>query len=342
MSIDDLPQNWSLESFLYELQNGHEHACPSSSIQFHFNVPNNCISAQTLANVASGLQEVADIIFRDSLANGERIEILLGVPKEGSYEADFLITGVELIIGGVVPCFLNAFCKDMLGKSLFELTEIAARGVSQGCKKFLMLSYVSTAISVYLSKRVDGAEEIFSSFPIEKRGLQNGKNTTYRSVQCDETVKSFSLDGQITIERDSFNQYIDSSIDDNETSNEIEFREGTIQVVSPVSLKGKTNRGWSGNFFEKRRRSVPIIFSMLDSNFKEYTIFNKIKTAVDDVMKVQMIKLPLEKIKWNVLKVLEFEGQRVSEPLSPEELAEFNVVKDRNHDRRLSLLTHFD
>jgi hypothetical protein len=256
----------------------------------------------------------------------------------------FTLPGLLLykIAGGFIPPFVDGFCKDMLGRSLSELVQFSGQACSKGLKNNLLVDYISTALSAYLDRRVRESSTILAEYDREKVKLQKGKNKTFRAIEEDLDVRGVSFDGVDYIERLDFSQYIDESVDNQGDSDEIEFKEGIILVTSPVSMKGKTNRGWVGHFYEKGKhgRSSLIVFSVQDSDFKKYVSDNKIKPAVDDVMKVQMLKKTQEKIKWHVLRVIEFEGKPVSPPLRKDDLANLNITRESVAGYHSSLLEY--
>lgn len=350
MSASKSEKRGSLKCLLNDLESHPEHFQPIDSISFHLKVPENKISAKTLADIESGLQSLADTLFKEFLPDRERPVILLGVPREGCFEAAFYFAGTVAICvaakvaNGVIFPFVDGFCKDMLGRSLSEFAQITGQACSKSLKNHLLVDYISTALSLYLDRCVRESATILAGFDRERVKLQKGKNKTFRAIEEDSDVSGVSFDGVDYIKRSDFSKYIDESVEDQDNSNEVEFKEGTIQVTSPVSMQGKTNRGWAGIFYEKSRYrgSFLVVFSVQDGNFKRYVNNNKIKPAVDDVMKVQMLKVPHEKIKWHVLRVTEFKGKRVSPPLSKDELTGLNVTREDVSEYSSSLLEYFN
>jgi hypothetical protein len=97
MSASNLDQRKSLKSILNELESSPENVQPFNSISFHLKVPENKILAKTLAEIESGLQSLADTIFKELLPDRERPVVLMGVPREGCFEAVFYFAGTVAI-----------------------------------------------------------------------------------------------------------------------------------------------------------------------------------------------------------------------------------------------------
>lgn len=330
MPIHTTPNSISLEQFLRDFKKSPALTAPLTKIQFHLDVPDSSISPQTLADIACGLQEIIDTIFEETLPQGVKGEVLLTVPKEGCFEADYVIYGVATclavqIANKAVPAALDAFCKEMLGYSITEIATIMSKSTAQKLKHEFLIYFIVTSISLYLNRRAKSSLPHLNKYPKEKIKLQKGKNKTYKTLHDNPAINSISYDGHQYIPRNSFNEYINTSIEDFVDITHLSLREGLIEVVSPVSFTEKTQRGWAGNFFPKPNKKELLYFSINDDNFKKYAATNKLKPAVEDVMKVQMLHLPSEKIKYQVLRVIEFNNVKISHPLTKEEMLNLNL-----------------
>ncbi|WP_147820175.1 hypothetical protein [Salidesulfovibrio onnuriiensis] len=338
----------SLEAILSKLRDNPLEARPQEHLEIHFDVPNNMISAKTLSEVANGIQDISDVIFDGVLPEGGRAEIYLCPPKDGCFEADFVVVAAVTFAtfrGIAAPTFINSICKELIGRDIAELFDFLGQQTGIGMKEIPAINYISTLISLYLDQK---APKIPLSPNVEhkrqRRRLQKGKNRIFIAIEEDETIAKISLDGNRIIDRPTFPEYIYDHSDEDEIEAEVGFYQGEIKVISPVSIKVTSRRGWTGHLLGDKKNHAERTFEIDDQKFRQYAIVNNLKPAVDDLIEVQMIKDDSAQPQWRVKRVLKFKGITISPPLSGTELAKLSVKplfeKVETQGNFLSVLDH--
>ncbi|GEM_PF-1431459 len=321
--------NKSLEAILSKLRDNPLEAYLQDHIELHFDVPNNMISARTLSEVANGIQDISDVVFDGLLPEGNRAEVYLRPPKDGCFEANFVIIAGAIcstIVGIGAPSFLNSFCKELVGRDIAELFSILGQQTAKGVKTVTHTHCLSTLISLYLDQKAP--KEPLSSdieYKRQRRRLQNGKNKIFKAIEEDETISRISLDGNRIIDRSTFPEYIYDSQNEEDIEVETGFYQGEIKVISPVSIKLTSRRGWTGYLLGDKKTHAERTFEIDDQKFRQHAIVNNLKPAVDDLIEVQMIKDDSEQPQWRVKRVLKFKGVTISPPLTEAELAKLSV-----------------
>ncbi|QJB55156.1 hypothetical protein [Pseudodesulfovibrio sp. zrk46] len=304
-------------------------ASPSDTISFHFDVPNKMISANTLAGIAKGLEQITDTVFEETLEGAKKTEVYLCIPREGCFEAIFQVV-VPVITGAFVSIasksFINTFLKDMIGKDLSELSEFSATKLSDSLKENLLINYACTAISEYLDRPYSELQCRNNEDYLNKRlVVLKAKNLIYEHMEEDNRIKAVSYKGDDYIDREDFSKYIAPLPDNDDELCEHSFYHGKIKIISPVSLKEKSRRGWTCFFLSDLQNKTERTFEIDDDRFRNYAITQDIKLAADDIAEVQMIKDNELTPQWRVLRVLKFDGESISPPLTNEELSKLSI-----------------
>nr|WP_287410620.1 hypothetical protein [Pseudodesulfovibrio sp.] len=315
---------------------------PCEYLEIHFDVPQKMLSAKTLSNVANGLQAMADVVFFDSLSGGDAAEVFLIVPKDGCYQAIFTIVCSALPAGALFfQGFTNQFVKRILGKDLNEVGVLVADKTVDLIDKNNKINKIIEAMTKYLSTEteelekevdVEGCEEEFLK-------LQRGKNDIYESIKDDERVKRISYDGEKYISRNDFGLFYGEVEEEDGSLVNVGYYQGKIKILSPVSLREKSKRKWSCVFISSEMNVGEVVFGIDDEDFKYLAIKNHMKLATDDIADVQMIHNNHLSPKWRVIKVIEYVGKKISDPLTKEELIALSIefVKP-NRQKQANLL----
>ena len=310
-------------------------------IEFHFDVPNKMISARTLACIAEGLEDVTNSLFEGNLAKGEQAEVYLCVPKDGCFEAIFkivapFVAGAFVSVAG--PSLINSFFKGTIGMDLDEIISSTTEKLTDSLRQNLIIDSTCVAIGAFLSKKnKEDLETLHSDFPKELSRLQRGKNKIYNAMATDERVLAVSYTGDNYIKRSEFSAFIDENLEDDELCEQA-FYHGRIKIISPVSLKEKSRRGWTCHFLAQKNDRIERTFEIDDDNFRSKAIQRDIKLAADDIAEVQMVKDGTQKPNWRVLRVLKFDGVTISEPLTKEELEQLSIKPNQVIQDQLSFL----
>lgn len=322
---------------------------PSDNIEIHFDVPNKMISAKTLSEVASGLQEMTDVIFHERIKEGDKAEVYLLVPKDGCYEAIFKIVffTLKLGVGVLATAYISTLIKRMTGKGLTEIGNQLANKTMDGLTDAQILQRITTATAAFLSSPMEDCieEEIQANeYKKEFEKLQLAKSHVYEPIERDDRISRISFDGDRYINRPEFKNYI-RDIDNPEDDEivQIGYYRGKIKIISLVSLREKSTRWWSCVFLSQGRNKNEVSFAMDDDIFKQYAVYNNMKLVADDVADVQMIQDNDLTPQWRLINVIEYGGEKISEPLSPPQVDALSIRPiQQDEQKEVNMLKFFE
>lgn len=320
----------------------------SDQLEIHFDVPENRISAKTLSHVASGLQEMTDAILSDSLKEGDKAEVYLLIPKKGCYQAVFtvVISAITLATTVLATSFINTLVKRLLGKDLKEIGTKLGDHLIDEIEKDILAQAVITSIHQILATPTSEMEGNIAEDAYEKQcqQLQVGKNHIYEAIMEDESIEMISFDGSTYIQHTDFLDYIgEVNVVEESEPVQVGLYQGKIKILSPVSLREKSKRRWSCVFLSKDENHGEISFEIDDENFKRYVIQYGLTLAADDLANVQMIRNSTDKPQWRLVRVLEYGGKKISNPLSDQELTTLSGAPlYKKEDKQANMLDGFD
>lgn len=238
------------------------------------------INADSLLIFIESYKEISE-------AFGIAVDIQIGVPEEGGWKTNLLF--IISFIG------LSPFTALLTG-------ETADDWAKKGHTK--IVRFVNEFIT---SKAADIPEE----FP---RECIKQKNKIYVQFQKDECIDSFSLNDFPLIPRKDFHLYIKNVSDDES----IYLGETDITVHSP-DWKGK--RSWRGKIQILNDTESAFSFDKdLTGKFWEKIKLDSLPLHTTDIMRVQLINRPSNKVKFLVIRVLSYNGQEIDAPLIAEEI----------------------
>lgn len=238
------------------------------------------INADSLLIFIESYKEISE-------AFGLAVDIKIGVPEEGGWKTNLLF--IISFIG------ISPFITLLTGETADDL---AKKGHTK------IVRFVNEFIT---SKAADIPEE----FP---RECIKQKNKIYAQFQKDECIDSFCLNDFPFINRNDFHLYIKEFSDDES----IYLGETDITVHSP-DWKGK--RSWRGKI--KILDDTESAFSFdkdLTGKFWEKIKLDSLPLHTTDIMRVQLINRPSNKVKFLVIRVLSYNGQEIDTPLITEEI----------------------
>ena len=164
------------------------------------------------------------------------------------------------------------------------------------------------------------ATDIPQDFPKE---CVNQKNKIFEQLQKDRCVDSFRLGDLPAIPRGNFHEYINLVPDDL-----AEYLGETDITVSSPDWKGR--RAWRGKIGIIDERQSSFSFDKdLTGKFWEKIKLDSLPLHTTDVMRVQLIKLPSSRIKYQVIRVLIYNNENIDQPISDPEIQRFAVFSSQ-------------
>lgn len=311
---------------------------PLEVIPLHFNVPGHHLPLREFIETASNTQEIIEA-FNETIFDGKlRYEILVIPPKPGTFTTFLGIvvsvgTGVWVIsqtdvgkafikgLTGYEPAFwaekAGLKLKEALSMDQADNSDIhpeavdrqsAAMMVSEIAKGFLRKGYNEL-------RNLGISKEKF-------RDAYKARNEFYQACYRNDSIRSIGFDetDDFPIERRDFPAFIielpPQTEDEPEQDWVVEVTH--IKVTSPNWDRRDESRQWKA----KDGDGKPAFFTIEDKQFWHLAEVEELHTQVVDHLKVQWAFVDENGRRKNihVLRVLEFNGDHISDPLGDEEL----------------------
>lgn len=244
------------------------------------------INADSLITFVEAYKEVAECF-------GLSAEVQISVPEEGGWKA-ILLFYVSLI-------GLNPFIALLTGETADDW----------GKKGH---AYVIQKINEYITQE---AKDTPDDFPKE---CTKQKNKIYQQFQKDDCIDTFRLGDYPLIPRNNFHLYI-KELPDEEY---LYLGETGITVHSP-DWKGK--RSWRGKIEIIEDKESAFDFDKdMTGKFWEKVKLDTLPLHTTDVMRVQLIKRPTNKVKYLVIRVLSYNSEEIDSPINEENIRKFTTI----------------
>lgn len=249
------------------------------------------INATSLLVFISSYKEISE-------AFGLAIDVQIGIPEEGGWKTNLLIPVVGIIgLNPVVALFTGETADDWAKKSHAEIVR---------------------TINGFITKK---SSDVPSEFPKE---CINQKNKIYEQFQKDACIDSFRLGDLPPIPRQNFHEYINLVPDD-----QAEYLGETNITVSSPDWKGK--RSWRGKIQILDDSQSSFTFDKdLTGKFWEKIKLDSLPLHTTDVMRVQLIKRPSNKVKYQVIRVLSYNEENVDVAISDDAIRGFAVFSTQS------------
>lgn len=259
------------------------------------------INSDTLIVFVEAYKEIAEIYGLD-------LDIQISVPQEGGWKAN--------LVFGITFVGLNPFVALLTGETADDWAKKGHVYVVQKINEFI----------------TEQSKNVSDEFPKE---CIKQKNKIYEQFQKDNCVDTFHLANFPPIPRSEFYLYIKDLNDDEH----VYLGEANITVHSP-DWKGK--RSWKGKIDIIDESASSFAFDKdLTGRFWEMVKLDALHLHTTDVMKVQLVKRPTNKVKYLVIRVLSYNEQKVDEAINDEDIRKFamfgNAVSSKNTLRQGSL-----
>ncbi|MDI1308452.1 MAG: hypothetical protein PSV17_03345 [Methylotenera sp.] len=249
------------------------------------------INSDSLLIFVEAYKEIAEFF-------GLSVDIQIGVPEEGGWKT-------KLTISAFVLGTLNFIGIDNLS---ILLTGKESKEWFQNAHERLV------KINEFITQE---AKNIPDEFPKE---CTKQKNKMYQQFQKDGCIDSFHLGGYLPIPRANFHLYI-KKLPDEEC---LYLGETNITVHSP-DWKGK--RSWRGKIGIIEDKESAFDFDKdLTGKFWEMVKLDKLLLhTIGDVMRVQLVKRPANKVKYLVVRVLSYNNEEIDSLISEEDIRKFAI-----------------
>lgn len=321
-------------------------------LPIHFDLPRHVIPLQTFIDTAESAGRIAEVVNQEFFGGTLLLEIVIIPPEEGSFlsklginvkVAGVFIAGAMLsgpfgdISSGVMEGILTKNPSD-IGKALGEGIRSAYDELVSGSEdqeaKCVAASVMTVATVKWILQEDNEELEALPVSPALKDALV-AKRRFYEACSAVPDLKGIGFSRQPTfpIRRSEFQRLseIPEGSDDDEWHVAIENITGT----SPNWNRKDTARDWKGADQEGHVR----YFVIRDERFWEMVYRGELEPRVADSMRVQWAYKQGPKRRKNhiVLRVLEFNGVKVSPEMSDRELRPFLNSFRRVDDREPTL-----
>lgn len=227
---------------------------------------------------------------------GLSVEIQIGIPEEGGWKTSLkIVVNGLMIVGGLSP-----FIALMTGDSADDWGKKGN-------------AYLIHEINKFITKE---AKDIPEEFP---RECTKQKNKIYHQFQKDDCIDTFRLGDATSIPRNNFHLYIKEV-----PAEELLYLGETSITVHSPDWKGK--RSWRGKIEIVEDNENAFDFDKdLTGKFWEKVKLDALPLHTTDVMRVQIVKRPTNKVKYLVIRVLSYNNVEIDAPLESPELSRFTI-----------------
>lgn len=245
------------------------------------------INSDTLIVFVEAYKEIAEVYGLD-------LDIQISVPQEGGWKAN--------LVFGITFVGLSPFVVLLTGETADDLAKKGHVYVVQKINEFI----------------TEQSKNVSDEFPKE---CIKQKNKIYEQFQKDNCVDTFHLDNFPPIPRSEFYLYIKKLNEDEH----VYLGEANITVHSP---DWKGTRSWKGKIDIVDEYASSFAFDKdLTGKFWEMVKLDALHLHTTDVMKVQLVKRPTNKVKYLVIRVLSYNEQEVDEAINDDDISKFAVFE---------------
>lgn len=262
------------------------------------------INSTSLISFIDAYKEISEVF-------GVAIDVQIGTPEEGGWKTKLFIA--VTFIG------FNPFIALLTGETADDWAKKGHAEIIRAVNDFIT------------TKAADTPED----FPKE---CITQKNKIFEQFHKDKCIDSFRLGDLPVIPRQNFHEYICLISDD-----PAEYLGETNITVSSPDWKGR--RSWRGKIEIIDEQQSSFSFDKdLTGKFWEKIKLDSLPLHTTDVMRVQLIKLPLNKVKYQVIRVLSYNEEEIDQPISDHEIKGFAVfsVQSNATERLAQLLLEFE
>lgn len=316
-------------------------------IPIHFDVPQNYLPFQEFVDTATATKLIVDTFNAEIFNGGLDFEWIVLPPEEGSFKSRF---AVFVKVAGVLSAAAWAAADTDIGKGYIEgltgqkpeywakrageaqkrdIEELSEREVhlkQKAVEEVAVAMMLAESTKGFLTKEYNELRKIGIS-KTQFRTAYQGRNSFYEACYRQPTIRAvgFTENEVFPVKRNDFAKFIvDVPANDEENLEKKWIVEITyLSVTSPNWDRSDLQRTWRGKYRHNGQDKYAV-FSIEDDLFWGMLEKHKIKSKGIDNIKVQwaFVEEQGRRKFLRVLKVLEHNGRKVSEPYDDAELAE--------------------
>lgn len=325
-------------------------------IPLHFNVEAHYIPVDDFISTAINISEIVKTFNEEIFGSGLRYEIVVLPPKSGTFLSRLGV--IVMSVGTAAWMALEsdigkAFVKGATGNEPAYYAEKAGEKAIDIINRFreerkdanleALSEIVIDSTKGFMKKEYD--ELSSSGFSKHRfRKAYQAKNEFYQSCYRNQEIRSVGFDetNHFPISRKDFPRLIVDvpTKEDEEEHSKWEVEIEYAQVTSPNWDRRDSQRHWKGRL----NKDKPITFIVEDESFWELVEEKSMPTTVRDLLKVQwaFIKEGEKRKSVRVIKVLEINGQILSNPLSDSEVSSILGNYTKNNRKEQDLFGDYD
>ncbi|MCA1934462.1 MAG: hypothetical protein LDL37_03355 [Asticcacaulis sp.] len=318
---------------------GSELISPVQLFHIHLQTSEHYLPLPDFIKLSQSTRVISENLSEVIFGNNAKIDFLIFPPETGSFhiKIGFKSLTVAGFLGGAWV-FLNsdignAFIKgftdhdaiywsEWAGKKAKETLSEAHENFEEYKKGILYTKIISECTKGFISIDESKIKKIGANTP-QFRNALSAKNIFYETCIDNNEITGlgFSPRNEFPIKRNSFPKKIGSIPDSSKNDDDLNWawETRTILITSPVWVKD--GRKWQAVYtINKKRKSTSITIE--DELFWSYVENNKLETQILDRMKVQwaFITEGGRQKHTRVLKVLEFNGRKISPRLNENQI----------------------
>jgi hypothetical protein len=298
-------------------------------MQLHFDVADHRLPLDDFIIAANSTKAIIEDFNQQFFGGKLKYQIVVLPSEIGSFREKLGIivtTGAIFVLGGLVPEFSSGVIKGITGKSVAELGEIVGQKIDSEADSIqkiwhesLVAIFLREASKGFFLKEVDALEKCGITKEIFSKSYE-GRNEFYESCYRNSEIQGVGFDDTDTfpIQRKDFAKFIvDIPEKEDNADSDWKVEITYIKVTSPNWERGD-NRSWKAKY----ERDREAFFTIEDKIFWGLVEAEQLILKGKDSIKVQWAYIVEngKRKKFRVLKVLEYNGAEISDPLSDEEL----------------------
>lgn len=302
----------------------------SSAFYIHFDIDSHALPLADFVKSAQSTQKIINNLSENIFENKPQIKIIVCPPEKATFLA---ILGVIVIGGGgSVWAFLESdigkrYIKGLTGREPADFAEelgIATvkklPNIAKEVRNVLYATVISSCTAGFLTKSSAEIQALEMQKEQFKPALE-AKNLFYETCLNNADIKAvgFDVSDKFSVNKENFIDQL-SEIPEPEDNDKWIISSGSIRVESPTW--NADGRMWVGKIKDKNRKLKDIHFSIADDNFWLHVMNKGLKKVkVGDNVIVQWARQQSKSLAAiKVLRVLEYNGQKISNPLTAQEI----------------------
>jgi hypothetical protein len=318
-------------------------------LPIHFDLPRHVIPLQTFIETAENAGRIAEVINQELFGGSFTLEVVIVPPEEGSFlsQLGIVVTAVGIFVAGAIVSgplgdFGSGIFEEIVSKDASDVGKDLVKGVRAAFEelksssedreaKCVAASVVTVAAVKWILQEDNEQLETLPIAPVLRDAFA-AKRRFYDACKEVPDLKAlgFSQEPNFPIKRSDFQRL--SQISDGPDDDEWRVAIENIIGTSPNWNRNDTARNWKGADQDGHAR----FFVIRDERFWEMVFRGNLNPRIADSMRVQWAykQGPKRRKNYIVLRVLEFNGVKVSNQMTDRELRPFldNFQKIQNDE----------